>query len=216
MKPYALLLFLTPVAAIAQDRVIGLLEIPALHSGLNAGLRDVTIGPVALFEEPRQEAEVAVVVRNRTQLASHEHGYGQVSAAVYGVQGDSSGFSWYRLRFVDGERAVFAWLSQADAGEYRDIHTLNQSGLTYLTDEWDGRIFESPGLGSASRSFEDLGNRPDVRVVTLWREASEFWYLVVLGRGSCSGEPLQVVATGWVPAYSEAGGNTVWFSSRGC
>jgi hypothetical protein len=216
VKTLALLLVLLPASLMAQDRIVGLVEIPALHSRLNAGLPDATIGPVTLFAEPNQEAEVAIVLRNRKQLESREHGYDQISAAVYDVEGDPSGFSWYRLRYIDAEEPIFGWLNQADAGEYRDVHMLIGSGLAYLTNEWDRRIFEGPKSDAPARAFEGLEAEPDVRIIDVRSEGGERWYLLALVRGSCTGDPLEVSATGWVPAYAGTGGNTVWYRSRGC
>jgi len=216
VRTLALLLVLLPASVMAQGRIIGLVEIPALHSRLNSGLPDVTIGPVTLFAEPNQAAEVAIVVRNRKQLESREHGYEQISAAVYGVEGDPRGFSWYRLRYIDADEPIFGWLNQADAGEYRDVHMLIGSGLAYLTNEWDRRIYEKPRSDAPARTVDGLEPTPGVRIIDVHSEGGERWYLLALVRGSCTGDPLEVLATGWVPAYAGTGGNTVWYASRGC
>jgi hypothetical protein len=216
----SLLLFLTlaPVLGIAQERIRGLVEIPALHGSVNSGGPDIAVGPVPLFAEPSQESAIAVVVLNRGQLESREHGYEQVSAAVYALEANAGGGLWYKLRHTVGERTVFGWLNQADAGNYRDLHSRVLDGLAYLTDEWNRRMFEAPRLDAPSRVFDGLEERPGARVIDVHYErgGSEPWYLLALVRGSCSGEPLEIVATGWVPAYTDTGGNTVWYYSRGC
>ena len=207
---------LLPNCGWCQDRIVGLVEVPALHSRINQGSPDLPIGPVALFAEPNHEADVAFVVRNRNELESREHGYEQVSAEVYALAGNAGGGYWYKLRRVDGIEPEFGWLNQADVGTYHEIHDLLISGLTYLTGDWDARLFESPSLDSGSREFEDLEDQPDVRIADIAYPDGEPWYLVVIVRGSCSGDPIEVIATGWIRAYSEAGGNTVWHYSRGC
>jgi hypothetical protein len=94
---------------------------------------------------------------------------------------------------------------------------LSSKGLTYLTDAWDRRLYEAPGNDSPYKSYPDLEAQQDVRVVGVHsRGGAPAWYLVVLVRGSCTGDPLEVIDYGWVPEYQETGGNTLWYYSRGC
>ena len=212
----SLLLLLIPLAALssrswAADRVVGLVEIPALASG-NAG---VPVGPVALFAEPDLEAEVAVVARNWAELESREHGYEEASATVYDRADNEGGGFWYKVRYVGGGSPIFAWLSQADAEQYRPIHSLIlKRGLTYLTDAWDLQLYESPDLGSAKRS---IGGRGDVSVIDVEEHGGQTWYLVVLVSGNvCTGGVTKIRDTGWIPAYAPDGRLNVGWSSRGC
>lgn len=217
MKLIELILAFVATSAMAQDRIIGLVEIPALHDGVNSGAADRAVGPLALFAEPDHESEVAVVVRDRRQLESREHGYEQVSATVYALAGNTGGGFWFQLRFVAADEPMFGWLNQADAGRYRSVDEIVRSGLTYLTDEWDGRLYALPSLNAPSASFTALGDRPDVNIADVRQEDGELWYLAVLVHGNiCSDGGAEILGTGWVPAYSENGGATVWHYSRGC
>jgi hypothetical protein len=215
MRSLTLLLFLAPAIGAAQERVIGLVEIPTLHASVNEGGSDSAAAPVTLFAVPDQQSAAAAVVLNRRQLESREHGYEQVSAAVYATVANSSGGSWYKLRYSADEHTLFGWLNPADAGEYRDVHALVEHGLPHFTDQWDRRIFEAPRLDARAKVLQE---GRDVRVIDIYYEQGETapWYLLAVVRGSCTGEPLEIVMTGWVPAYAATGGNNVWYYSRGC
>ena len=65
-------------SAIAQARIVGLVEIPALHSGVNetgSSVADRALAPVTLYAEPTYSAAAAFVVRERRELESLEHDY---------------------------------------------------------------------------------------------------------------------------------------------
>jgi len=219
MKSTVLLFALLPLSAVAQERILGLLEIPVLHAGLNEGntrFADQATGSVTLYIEPNINSEVVAVVRDRRELESGEHGYELVSAVVFDQAGDARNGFYYQLR-TTGEDPVFGWIWQGDAGLFRSLTTLiSTHGLGYLTDSWDGKLYEDPGWDSATSTFSELGERPDFRLISLYNVGSERWYLVALVRGSCTGDPLEVISTGWIPEYAESGGNTAWYYSRGC
>jgi hypothetical protein len=221
MKAIAMFLSLLPIAGIAQEDILGLLEIPVLHSVVNSGVAnaDRALGTVTLYSEPNVNSEVVAVVGDRRELESREHGYEQVSAVVFARAGNGRSGYYYQLQ-TTGDEPRSGWVWQGDAGQFRSSVTLIAShGLTYLTSAWDGRLFESPMSDSPSKLFPNREAYQDVRVVGSQNRGgfgAETWYLVVLVRGSCTAEPLEIVDFGWVPEYSESGGNTVWFYSRGC
>lgn len=206
------------VPAMSGDRMVGLVEIPALHR-VNATGPDRPSGPVPLFAKPEMGADVAVVVRERRELESREHDYEQVSAVVYDREGSSGGGFWFKLRHVREGEETFGWLSQGDAGKYRHIGGLiGSAGLTYFTKEWDGRLYARPDRESTSSQFTDLADRPSVKVAATHYIEKELWLLVVRVKGTfCSdGGGREILGTGWVPAYSENGRMNVWYYSRGC
>ena len=193
-----------------------LIEIPSLHSGLNDSTDstpDQALGPVTLYTEPRQESSLAIIIQDRRELDSREHDYEKASAAVYGV---SSGY-WHRLRYEVNGQQGYGWLRPEDAAIFKDLHSfLYSASMTYLTNAWDGRMFKQPNKDSASSSIGNAGRNQGARIIDIHYRGTEPWYLVALVSEYCTGEPLNVIGTGWVPAYSEAGGNTVWYYSRGC
>lgn len=223
MRTLAALLLTTLPAlatpALGQERIIGLLEIPALHRGVNELDDDRALAPVTLYAEPGRDSTPIFVVRDRRELDSREHDYEQVSAVVSEVRGVDFRV-WYRLRFDARGETGYGWINEENAGRYRTAHSLvSARGMTYLTGAWDGRLFEAPRGDAATSSFpKPPGNRNQhVRILDNYdrTEDRSRWYLVVLVSDSCNAEPLEVLGHGWVPERS-AEGNTVWFYSRGC
>ena len=92
------------------------------------------------------------------------------------------------------------------------------SGLAFLTEAWDGRLLERPAAEAPASTLLRDGESDSVRVIDVYyaRGQSDAWYLLAVVRGECTGEPIEIVATGWVPAYTPEGDNSVWFRSRGC
>ena len=217
MRFVATLFLLLPVGVAAQDRIEGLVEIPALHNRVNAGVRDSATGPVALFDAPNDESQVSIIIRDRRDLESREHDYEQVSAVVYSREANSGGGFWYRLRYIDEGGPAFGWLNQTNAGAFRSVEMLIRSHLAYLTQAWDGQLYEAPNFDSQAQVILNREESQSVRVVDGFRRGGqEGWYLLALIRGTCSGEPVEVIATGWVPEYSNSGDTNVWYFSRGC
>lgn len=204
----------------ARPRIIGLVEIPALHAGVNAGTQDVATAPVTLHAGPDEDSAKVATILHRNQLVSREHDYEQVSAAVYSRASDSGSGTWFRLGYAVGDSTGYGWLSPASSADYHDVRSLVSHGLAYMTDDWDRRLFARPGSGTEVRAVEGLDPKlqPGARILSIWndRTTGEDWYLLAVVRGQCSGEPLEVVATGWVQAYAPNGSNTVWYYSRGC
>jgi hypothetical protein len=214
----ALCTLLLAVSAVAEERIIGLVEIPALHRQLNEGGPDAATATVSLRAQPARDSGVAIVVRDRREVESREHGYEQVSAAVYERVYPLAGGLWYRLRYEAEGDVRYGWLEHTDGVEYREVSSLLMRGLAYLTADWDGRLWERPSAAASPRSLDLRDPSRSVKVIDVFipRGSDEPWYLLAVVTGVCSGQPIEVVATGWVPAYVESGANSVWFHSRGC
>lgn len=210
--------FLVPCIGLAQERVVGLVELPAIHAAVNEGRPDVASTSVDIRREPNENSALVVAVQDWRQLESREHGYEQVSAAAYALAYAPRGGPWYRVRFTVGGETDYGWVEHADGTQYRAVHSLVSSGLAFLTEAWDGRLLERPTPEAPARTLRRDGESYSVRVIDAHsaRGHSDAWYLLAVVRGECTGEPLEIVATGWVSAYAPDGGNTVWFRSRGC
>ncbi|MBU8934347.1 MAG: hypothetical protein KOO62_10110 [candidate division Zixibacteria bacterium] len=208
---------LVPSVATTTERMIGLVEVAAFHEISGKDGQDIPRGPVVLYVEPNIDAKIAVVVRDHKHLESREHSYEQVSAVVYDRTRNSGGDFWYKLRYFDGEKEIFGWLSQTDAGKFRSYPDIVVRDLTYLSADWDKRLFERPDTSAPFRQFEELGEYPDVRVADVKYVNEDVWFLVVVVDGNiCTGGGTNIIATGWVLAYAENGSATVWYYSRGC
>lgn len=75
---FALMIALSAPSS-AQDwyprgRIIGSVEIPALHDRVNQKPGDARRGPVTLYSQPVEGAEPTTIVADRADLESLEHG----------------------------------------------------------------------------------------------------------------------------------------------
>lgn len=215
---FVVVAMVAPATGWSQDRIIGLVEIPVLHDPVNSGNEDAPHESIVLRAYPAADSAVAFTIAERQQLDSREHGYEQISATVYSTSTDSHGGLWYRLRQATADQEDFGWLSPVDAGQYRDVHSLMEEGLSYLTEDWDRRLFQDPMTTSPATTIPDAERRSVVRIIGIYHEhgSREPWYRLEIVKGSCMEDQPEVVATGWVPAYAASGRNNVWFYSRGC
>lgn len=215
--------------ALAQERVLGLLALPQVF-GQEACDR-FTPRPVQLRAEPGGQVIGAIVVAtpwafeadggcsglevvarlNGTTadiaLPTREYGYEKPAAIVID---ERSG--WFKVRLGTDS----GWV-QATGAEFYSLERLYANQLTYLTDQWDGRIADKPaGIGRAVPTSSS--REPSVRVRRSSRVQGAQWLLVdILNESFCeAGREPKVVASGWVPAHARSGEPTVWFFSRGC
>lgn len=137
---------------------------------------------------------------------------------MYGREYAPSGGLWYKLRFNDGGSSRYGWVQHVTGMQYRDLHSLVSSKMAYLTVDWDRRLRDAPNFEAPSKTISTSDDPPSARIIEMFnpRGTDEIWYLVAVIRGTCSGEPVEIVSTGWVPAYARNGGTTMWYFSRGC
>jgi hypothetical protein len=219
-------------ASFAQEREIGLLELPELF-GLGAcdqvKTRPITLrsspgGPVvgtALVVKPHaissqggcEPATVGVRMAGKTatqDLPTAEFGYEAPGVIVYEQRG-----KWFRIRIPDGS----AWLeATGDEDEFYSLELLFAEHLTSFTDAWDGSVASAPGAEGRRVSGVEKADGQAVKVRSSIRVKGSLWFLVnVLSRSGCEGdgEPT-VLDSGWVPAYNPANATTIQIHARGC
>lgn len=74
-RALAFLLLFFSASAQAQERRLGLLEIPSLHKAVNDGAPDVATAPLTLRAEPASTATSIAVAQTWRQLEYSEHDY---------------------------------------------------------------------------------------------------------------------------------------------
>lgn len=223
-----------PRVAAAQDQVIGLLTLPGLYGNgpcgpasgdqvrLYASPSDNrVIGTIRLdrpsIPHPQGGCEEPVVSVHRADrpaaaegqpLPTREYGYEMPAAIVLDHRE-----RWYRIRLADGA----AWVRDPSHSEFLPLTRLLTGSLTYLTEEWDGRLATAAGAPLRGTPRADLSERP-VRVIETKRVGAEVWLSLELFDASpCeSGSEPRVIGRGWVPEHAPSGEPTVWFYSRGC
>ena len=229
------LVLATAQHARAADQVIGLLSLPEVFG--NGACDKFTPAQVPLYSSPDAGRVVGTIRVNRhwtfhllggcegLKVSVHREGSGQLSelptreyeyevpAAIVLQQRAP----WFRVRLHDGT----AWLRASKLDRFFPLRRLLTDGLTYLTEEWDGRLAASPG---SIRRAARRGILHADRQVTAARVAGfrlvghQLWVDVeVLSESRCtSADEPKVVARGWLPAHASSGEPAVWFSSRGC
>ena len=202
-----------------RGRVIGSIEIPALHDAVNRDLpgQPAALSLVTLYTAPTEHTAVAAVVSDRSELTSLEHGYEQVSAAVYETRAIQDRV-WYRVHYATSRSFGDGWISNRDTSTYHPLADMLVHGLAFLTDSWDGAVFEAPRTDVAKRSISITNERPNVHVVATAGDAEHLWLQIELLEGSaCEGAEQPAIATrGWIPAFSAGGHLTAWHYARGC
>lgn len=203
-----------------RGRVIGSVEIPALHAAINGDLppgRPAALSLVALYIEPTEHTAVAAVVSDSSELTPLEHGYEQISAAVYEIR-TLDDRVWYRVHYTTSRGYGDGWISNRETSTYHPLADMLVHGLAFLTDSWDRAVFDAPRANSDKRTIRATNERPNLRVVATAGDAEHLWLQVELLEGSvCEGVEQPAIATsGWIPAFSRDGQLTAWHYARGC
>ncbi len=144
----------------------------------------------------------------KAELPTREYAY-EAPAAI--ALDERNG--WFKIRLGDGA----AWVAPARHHQFMPLSELFDQALTAITDQFTGRLRSEPG-------GELIGERwtehQDIRVIEVRRVGDRQWiHVEVMSHNICDGninvEP-RAIGKGWMPAHSETGEPTVWFSARGC
>jgi hypothetical protein len=205
-------------APLQEQRIIGLVEIPALFGVLESDQPVPTppdsVRPISLRDSPDPAATIVVSIESADAIEVREHGYEQPSAVVYEISKNG----WYLLSYTLGARSGKAWLDPADAGVFRDVATLLRDGLSYLTREWDRKLYAAPAGEPAAHQIPSDMIEPAIIIADHTVQNDEDWFLVVVQSSSpCEGMTHPpVVSAGWLPAHTRSGQMQLWFHARGC
>jgi len=200
-----------------HGRAIGSVEIPALHDAINHETPGAVSTPVPLYIEPTRLTAIAAVVSDRSELLTVEHGYEQISAAVYDISTQRDG-TWYRVHYTTPGGSGDGWLSGRETAAYHPLADMLVHGLAFLTDAWDHLVFDAARPDARQRTVDDTRERPDVRVLATAGDAQHLWLRIEMLDGNvCEGKDQpSVVATGWIPAHAADGRLVAWHYPRGC
>jgi hypothetical protein len=215
--------------ALAQERVLGLLALPQVFGRgacdrytpqpvpVRATPGGAVVGAIMVAKPWTFEAvggcsglEVVSRVNGATagvELPTREYGYEEPGAIVIDARR-----GWFKVRLGTG----VGWV-RATGTEFYSLERLYRESLTHLSEDWDGRLFETPATTGRGARVSRSGE-PTVRVQRSSRINGSQWFLVeVMSHSLCTddGEP-KVVDRGWVPAHGKSGEPSIWFYSRGC
>ena len=218
-----------PSLAHAQDRVIGLVELPEVFVNGPCDRfspRDVTlhaapggdiVGVIRVATYWTFHSDVScegleVAVRQRGSsteepLPQREYAY-EAPAAVVLEQRDG----WLKLRLANDA----AWIRPSNPSAFHSLEALYEDGLTFLTSDWTRQLADAPNSPARAASVRADMREPSVRVLRSLRLNGTLWFQIeVLSHSECEDEP-RVLDSGWVAAHSGSGEPSIWFASRGC
>lgn len=197
----------SPLTVSGPDSLLGLLRL----DGATADGSGLLPGPMHLRAAPDDEAELLVTITRWQDVVAEEVGYEEPAVAVWRISAP-----WYLVATSD---SVFGWFRAPADAVLVPLAELLGSSLTYLTPDWDGNVYQSPGGSSARTTVpvqRDDGEASVEVLDTATVDGSLWLKLAVHEESPCFGTiPPRVIAEGWVPAWS-SGKLNVWYYSRGC
>ena len=202
-----------------QQNMIGLLELPSIFGIANPNGPHGSTLPfnkklIKVYSEPSIKSTVINLIELQDDLELKEHGYEVFSVVTYQQKE-----GWYLIG-IKNNKLNKGWISPKDAGKFRPYEKLIVDAMTYLTNKWDGIIWQAPDINSNSESIIKISTR-DVRTIETKKFNSKLWLKIeLLNPGWCDftdyyKDP-KAIKKGWIPAFSSKGHPNVWFYSRGC
>lgn len=218
-------------SAFAQDRVLGLLQLPEVFGYGPCQAFDPEV--IALFAAPSAPDAVATIEVDqhwafaphggceglkvsvhrgeaREELPTLEYANESPAAVVLATQD-----GWFKIRLVGGA----GWVKASVRSRFMPMADLfsEYPSLTAITNEFRGPLRDEPGGAPLAKLTPELA--APVRVLEVRPRGDEVWlHLAVMSHSICDadrGAP-DVVMLGWSLAYADSGEPTVWFASRGC
>ncbi len=220
--------------AFAQDRVIGLLQLPAVFS--EGPCKPFEPRPVSIYAAADAKLVIGTIEVDqnwsfaphggceglevsvhqgeaRRELPTREYDYEAPAAIVLDQQGQM-----FKIRIAEKSTG---WVQSAPA-RFMSFETLMEefTGVTFFTVSFDGALRAAPGATVSNPPTASAKPGLPARVIETRRLGDRLWLNVeVLNHSMCdaaaSGPP-ELAATGWLLAHADNGEPTVWFASRGC
>lgn len=199
-------------------RVIGLVEVPGVfgtrdRNGSPGLIPPAKIEPIPLHALPSSDSRIIGTVTGPDEVEAREYDYEALAAVTYERRD-----SWHLIRLRAPEGELFGWLSPTHGGYFRPLRHLLLSGLTYLTDEWDGRLFPNPRAKVEFTRLEPSEGLREIDLKSSQDVDGALWLQIeILAAGRCeqAQEP-RAIAQGWIPAHAPNGQPNAWFHPRGC
>lgn len=220
--------------AVAQDRVIGLLQLPTIFS--EGPCKPFEPRPVSIYSDVDAKQVIGTIQvdqmwsfaphggceglqvsvhqgQAQRELPTREYDYEAPAAVVLDQQGPM-----FKIRIGETQAG---WVQSAPA-RFMSFESLMEefTGVTYFTTAFDGALRAAPGATVANQPTARAKPGLPARVIETRRLGDRLWFHVeVINHSMCdaaaSGPP-ETIANGWLAAHGEDGEPTVWFASRGC
>jgi len=207
-----------PLSQPGPDSIIGLLELPTVFGGGEAGgvVQAETSEAVTVYSAPFTTAAVLALLNTPDQWRYREIAYELGAVEVYQRQGN-----WFRVKISEGER--YGWV-QANAEQYHGLDALLPGRLSYLNANWNGELWNPKAQWSDPAEVKSIATGTDsgnaefpVEIIEVRTNEQGVWLNVrLLSSNSCDGDLVQIVDSGWVPAYAANAALSAWYWARGC
>lgn len=223
------LLFVLPSLIAATPRgAQGLLELPELRALVAAG-KPLEGFALQVYDAPSRAGKSRKVVAGdgAGQLVLKEHGYEEYSVVVLERRA-AGGQRWARVALgsaaADGTAAAgagassSAWLPEPAGAKFRAYADLVKESLAFLTEAWDGRVWDAPGGAVKAVPFKQRQRPEHPADVFEYHEVSgQLWLHVnVFSESPCEQQQPLSLMEGWIPAYNARGEWIADFYPRGC
>jgi hypothetical protein len=221
-----------------RERIAGLLEMPEILGDFDC--KDFQARSVSFYPEPSKDRAATGMIEVRPyrnpdtpdcylpkvtvhrsganaaaeELPTDEIGYEMQAAVVYERRD-----TWFRIALLQDS----AWIERDDNVNFLSYPAslTSDTYLTYLRQDWDGRLWTAPGAAAAVAAPQGWqayrAKSLPVRVLSTRTVGQEIWIQIRFETGDVCGETLEGVTPleGWIPAYRQTM-TSVWFYSRGC
>jgi hypothetical protein len=197
-------------AAQTAERRIGLLEWPALREHIAAGKKAEEFS-LFLYTDAGRGAKTWR--EQGGKLIMKEHGYEELSLVVM-ERRTVAGQRWARIALANGR----GWLPEPTSAVFRAYADLVKESLAYLTEAWEGRVWDAPGGTAKVVPFRQIERPEHAADVLEYREVNgQLWLRVnIFSESPCEQQQPLSLIEGWIPAYNARGQWTADFYSRGC
>jgi hypothetical protein len=223
--------FLFSLCAGAQEeRVVGLVSLPEVFG--NEPCQIFTPKPISVYKEANERYLIGFI--NTTQnwtfpkeggclglkvefcpnlksqkkaiLPTLGYAYEREGAVVLEKKG-----KWVRIKTHLGS----GWFLLSDRNKYFPIDSLLAQSTSYLTDDWDENIYDSP-LGNSKKS--ELKHGSSVKILKSMNVNGAIWFQIKFPVADNCGSTDTTIrpGIGWIPAHSKENRLTMWFNSGGC
>jgi hypothetical protein len=197
--------------------IFGLLELPSIfrpnESEVPADAEILAGGSsIRAYSKRSIESSIVAVIQKPEDLGTKEDPYKRACAVVYDALDD-----WYLIGLNPYGAKLKGWIQVENSSAFQRLDSLIMvaDNSCYVTPDWDGELWTTPGDRSKVRLLGSPGTR-DFTVLDTKGFFEELWLEVEFSeRVSCDWkEHPPVLAKGWIRAYSKTGKLQVWFHPR--
>lgn len=201
-----------------QPRLLGILggtQNKNLHAAdpvLSSFLRD----PVTLYHKPNNDPEAPqepVKTVPGSELYAEHYLPNRKGPIVY----DHVPYGWYMV----GYEGRAWWIEVLPNIHFYSYPQLVKQADAYIS-HWDWQLYREPGGELIDIDKKQIMShhheKPPIEVADSEEVGDQLWIRVKLMDSACyeRDRPAQVVATGWLPAYTPDGATSLWYRVRRC